>query len=177
MITVNITAELKTKLDILCSEYSYEIGGYLTGETRNGELFLTDILIPSQVVSSAHVEIRPQDQIDLLKRYKDKCKKIIGHFHSHHSMGAFWSGQDESNMENIMKYKKFFVFIVGSNKNYKVRVAIRDPVKHNFDDVLLRIKTVQIEIMRNLVKYIFGQNNVSGEKQESDSRPYEVEDE
>ena len=85
MIRINITAELKTKLDILTSEYDTEIGGYLVGETRDGEIYLSDILIPSQQVSSVHVDISPKDQIDLLKRYKDKCKHVIGHFHSHHN--------------------------------------------------------------------------------------------
>ena len=158
MIKLNISAELKAKLDVLCTEFDSEIGGYLTGESKAGEIYLDDILIPSQRVSSVSVKIDPKDQISLLKRYGQKCKRIIGHFHSHHRMGAFWSGQDSSDMQSVMQHKKLYVFIVGSKGDYKIRVCLRDPVTYDFEQVNLYVKTLRLEMLRTQVKNIFKQN-------------------
>ena len=74
---INITSELKSKLDILSSEYSYEIGGYLIGEIKNGEIYLDGILIPNQKISKGSVEISGMNQVELLKKYGiKKCKRI-----------------------------------------------------------------------------------------------------
>ena len=158
-LTLHITAELKTKLDILTSNYVSEIGAYITGEVRNGEIFLQDILIPNQQLSRVSVEINPKDQIDLLKRYGDKVKKIICHFHSHNSMGCFWSGTDVNNMNQIMTYKDFFVFIVGSKGNYLIKVCQSKPYKLEINDVRLNIKTVSIDLMKKFVDNLMKQNN------------------
>jgi len=163
---INITAELKTKLDILTNDYNCEIGGYLVGEIKNGEVCLNDILIPSQNVSSVNVNISPQNQIELRKKYGLLCTKIIGHFHSHHSMSAFWSSTDLNNMRNIMGYKDVFVFIVGSRKDgYKCRLSISKPIKYDFEELKLYPKTLKLELMRMWVEKIFERNGVNINKE------------
>ena len=158
---INITSNLLTKLNVLSSEYSIEVGGYLTGEIRDGEIYLQDIIIPNQLISGVSVNIRPQDQVDLLRRYGDKCKKIIGKWHSHHNMGAFWSSIDANDIREIMEYKDLYVFMVSSLGNHLIKVCIKKPFKYEINDVKLFPKTVDLDIMRQQVDKLISQNTNS----------------
>lgn len=159
MIKINIIPSLLVKLDLLSSEYETEIGGYLIGETVNGELVINDILLPDQSVSYASVNINTKDQVNLLRRYgSEKCKKIVGHWHSHAKMGCFWSAQDKFNMDNIMMYKDYFIFVVSSNKEHLCRLCIRKPITLDFEQVLLNIKSLSIDMFKNHVKKILDVN-------------------
>jgi len=159
MIKVKITPSLLTKLDILSSEYNIEIGGYLLGEIKDGILVISDLLIPSQRINSVAVEISPRDQIDLLKRYRaEKCKRIVGHWHSHHTMGCFWSGQDKLNMNQIMTYKDYFLFIVSSKKNHLCRLCLSKPIRADFENADLEISSLTIDMLRSHVNKIIENN-------------------
>lgn len=163
---IHIYPSLLVKLDLLSSEYNIEIGGYLTGEVKEGEIILEDLLIPSQSISAVSVEISPKHQIELLRKYgSEKCKKILGHWHSHHKMGTFWSGTDRNNMENIMDYKPLFLFVVSSNKKHLVRVCLRNPIRLDIEEVELNIKSLSIDILKNQVnKLISSQTQPLEEK-------------
>lgn len=149
---VNITASLMAKMNVLSSEYNIEVGGYLTGKIKNGEIFLDDLLIPNQRISAASVDINTNSQVEMFRKYGARCKKIIGHFHSHHSMGCFWSAIDLNNMNNIMGYKDLFVFIVSSKGNHKVKVCMKNPLTLEFDDCDLYLRTVMIDQLRMKMK-------------------------
>lgn len=154
MIKVNVSPNLWTKIDFITRNYNIEFGGYLVGEIRAKEIFLQDLLIPSQTVSGTHVDISHEAQLDLRKKYGDKVFKIIGHWHSHHSMGAFWSGTDLNNMSNIMTSKKLFVFIVTSTTGYKCRVSVREPIAYDLEDCELYIKSLTFDILRGQLEKI-----------------------
>ncbi len=61
-----------------------EWGGYLIGEKNQA----TDIVIPKQEVTGTTMEILEYPEKEIAKR------TIIGSIHSHHTMGAFFSGTD-----------------------------------------------------------------------------------
>ena len=171
MVKVNITPSLLIKLDLLSSQYETEIGGYLIGESKNGELILNDILLPDQIVTHASVTISGRDQVMLLKRYgAEKMKKIVGHWHSHAKMGCFWSGTDANNMNNIMEYKDFFVFIVSSNKNHLCRLCIKKPVTLEFENVPIELKSLTIDMFKSHVKNILAGS--TERKMENQRREY-----
>lgn len=151
---VNITALLMSKMDYIAKNYNVEFGGYLIGEIKDGEIHLQDLLIPNQTVSATSVDISPEAQMDLRRRYKDKVFKILGHFHSHHSMSAFFSATDEENMRNIMLKKKLFVFIVSSDKGHLVRISMRDPLNIDFNDCELYINTIEFNNLRKRLEEI-----------------------
>ena len=166
-----ITPLLMNKLDILTSEYDKEIGGYITGEVKDGIIYLDDILIPPQVVSAASVEITSSDQIMLLKKYgSKKCQKICGHMHSHAKMGVFWSNRDLITMKDIMTYKDKYIFIVGSNKKYLIKICTKIPFRAEFDNYDLYVKSTRLDGVRKWVDDIMGNHNY----EEPDIRDVEV---
>lgn len=170
---VHMSANLYTKLQVLSTEYDIEIGGYLIGAVRNGVIYLNDLLIPSQNINSVRVEINPMHQIELLKKYGDKCKKVLGHWHSHHSMGCFWSPQDDTNMSNIMEYKDFFVFIVSSKGQNLIKVCVKKPFKFEFNNVESYLQTINLDNLREHVKEVIGSQS---RPQATDSLDEDVED-
>ena len=78
-IKINIAPVLLAKLNVLSSEYSVEVGGYLTGEVKHNEIYLKDLLIPNQQISSGSVHISPNDQVALRNKLGNRVKDIIGH--------------------------------------------------------------------------------------------------
>jgi len=109
---------------------------------------LKDLLIPDQEISRASVVISGQDQIALRNKFGDKVKDIIGHWHSHHSMGCFFSSTDETDMRNIMSFRKFFVWIVSSNAKHLIRVSQRDPFGYDFNDCEFEVKSLTLDMLR-----------------------------
>ena len=142
----------------MTSKYDHEIGGYLTGKINNGVIFLDDILIPNQRVTNTNVHIGPEDQIELRRKYGSKVFTIKGHWHSHHSMGAFFSGTDEENMRNIMVREKLFVFIVSSYRNnafeHLVRVSVRDPITLDLNSCDIETYSYEIEDIKEFISTI-----------------------
>jgi len=165
-IKINIAPVLLTKLNILSSEYSMEVGGYLTGEIKNNEIYLKDLLIPNQIISPVSVNISGQDQINLRKKFGDKVKNIIGHWHSHASMGCFWSGTDEADMKNIMTIKNFFIWVVSSKGNHLIRISQREPFYHDFNDCEFYVKNLTLDLIRKRMDNLIVKNNeiVTGEE-------------
>ncbi len=157
-IKINITPVLLSKLNMLSSEYNIEIGGYLIGEIVHNEIYLKDILIPSQRINSVSVNINGNDQIELRKKYGDKVKEIIGHWHSHHNMGCFWSSTDTNNMKNIMSFKKFFVFVVSSNGDHLIKISQKEPFRYDFNDCEFFIKNLKIDMLRKQIDTLIVKN-------------------
>ena len=156
---VNITAALISKMNVLSSEYNVEVGGYLTGEIKNGEMCLDDLLIPDQRISAAAVEIDTSDQVNLFRKYRNRCRRIVGHWHSHHRMGCFWSATDLNNMSNIMQYKDLYVFVVSSQGNHKVKVCMKNPLNLEFDNCDLYLRTVMLDQVRMKMKNLMAENS------------------
>jgi len=147
-LTIHITPTLLTKLNVLSSEYTIEVGGYLTGEIKDNHIFLKDLLIPDQRISLSTVKITGEDQVKLRQKFGDKVKEILGHWHSHASMGCFWSNVDETDMKNTMSFRKFFVWVVSSNGNHLIRVSQRKPFSIDINDCEFYVKNLTIDLLR-----------------------------
>lgn len=142
-----LTKRLKDKLDFLSYYTNTEVGGFLTfSEIKESEdeeitIVLNDILIPPQTASISEVDISDIGQVALRKEYGDKCLNIIGHYHSHNTMGCFFSGTDEEMMEKYSENKPFRIFIVGSEGKHLIRLVLRN----NFNDKNLTFKIENIK--------------------------------
>ena len=135
-----LSQDLKTKMDYLSTTFNSEVGGWLTGEVKADYIYLDDVLIPKQEVSSGSVDINPAAGIELIKEFKDKCKRIIGHWHSHCPNGnAYWSSIDETNISQIIEPRKFFVFIVSAGGEDLVRLESKKPFRISVDHMSYEI--------------------------------------
>jgi len=173
-IPIKISLILKTKMDYL-SSLKDEIAGWLIGEIKEDYIFLEDILIPKQEVTSASVEIDPSAGPALLKEFKDKCKLILGHWHSHAGMSCFWSSIDEDNITQIMQPRKFFVFIVSSEGKHLLRIESKIPFPMSIDCIKFEIydkniEKIHIQLDKEILKKVSKKEFKINEQNESNER-------
>lgn len=182
---IHIAPVLLTKLNVLSSEYAIEFGGYLTGEIKDNAIYLKDLLIPDQRITTTSVHISSEDQVKLRQKFGDKVKDIIGHWHSHNSMGCFWSPTDETDMRSVMSFRKFFVWVVSSEGNHLIRVSQREPFTYDFNDCEFYVKNLTLDLLRKQIDNLIIRNQeiVTGdigtieELEENKSKFTEKEDE
>jgi len=141
---IYVTREVYQKIRIFTSNFtSNEVGGWLCGEFKDDQILIDDLLIPEQEVSAGDVMITGKQTILMRKEYgKEKCQRIIGHWHSHHNMSAFWSNTDENNMTTIMEPRERFVFLVTStNKDtpFRLRLDMKIPFLLSIDNMPLHV--------------------------------------
>lgn len=135
VVPVTMSLEFYNKITYLSKEYPKEIGGWITGKFSDEGIFLEDLLIPKQEVTYGSVDISAGAGVELLKEFKDKCKKIVGHFHSHHTMGCSWSGIDETLMKEHMGPRKRYIFIVSSEGDHRIRLELKEPFRLSIDNL------------------------------------------
>jgi hypothetical protein len=123
-----------------------------------GELYLDDVLIPRQRIGSTSDVISPEHQIALRREYGDKVKNIVGHWHSHHHMGAFWSPTDLELHNGIMQYRDYFVFVVSSQGNHLVKVCVKKPLIIEQDRVKMHMP--EFDVVRASMKDLMADNSL-----------------
>lgn len=139
-VTYSLKVKLKKNVDdqirYLTHKYPDEISGFLTGEIKDGEIIVDGILFPHQDVSTGSVEVEPKNLIKMRKEYGDECMRIIGHWHSHHTMGAFWSGTDDDFIKSYSRTKDTSIFFVSSTKGrIKMMVVNNKPFQIALDNL------------------------------------------
>ena len=131
-----LSQDLKTKIDYLSTTFKSEVGGWLTGEVKADYIYVDDILIPKQEVSGGSVDINPAAGVEVVKEFKERCKRIIGHWHSHCPNGnAYWSSIDEDNISQIIEPRNFFLFIVSAGGKDLVRLESKKPFRISIDNM------------------------------------------
>lgn len=87
-------------------------------EKKENTILITDIIIPYQEISGVSVDIDDEENT--------KDESVLGcnlSIHSHHTMGAFFSSKDESNITKwIADIHDVFVYGVYSGAQYKIIV-------------------------------------------------------
>jgi len=131
----------KDKIEWFSNNYDKEIAGWITGTIDGESIVLEDLLIPEQEADTGGIEINGKAVIKLRKEYGKKCEKIIGEWHSHHSMGAFWSVTDEEFIKQFSEPREICIFIVSSKDEHKIRVEIKKPFRISIDDLDYKVET------------------------------------
>jgi proteasome lid subunit RPN8/RPN11 len=160
-----LTNTTKDKLDFISNYNESEVSGFLTGDEivdtdGNITIRIDDLLIPYQEAGHTEVDVDGiNGQLRLRQEYGDKCSKIVGHYHSHRDMGAFFSTTDEEMMKQYSANKRFSIFIVSSEGKHLIRLVLKNkpyemlmenvPYKVEVDD---GIKTVLMEEIDKKVK-------------------------
>ena len=151
-ITIMLTKKLKEKLDYLSTEYTKsEITGFLTyseiKQYTDGsiKIIVDDLLIPPQEAQVGEVDIDAQGQVALRNEFPEKFMKIIGKWHSHHTMGCYFSSTDEAMMKSYMDNKTFRVFIVSSEGKHLTRLVVRNTI---YDNIVIEfnVENIKLEI-------------------------------
>lgn len=136
--SVYITEECMKKLDWITNEYEYEIQVWLGGEVdKDNTLIIDDLLISKHSAGSVSTSVTPKELIAMRKEYGNRCARIIGQFHSHNTMGAFWSLTDTDMQKKFTKNssKDFCLFIVGSKGDYLSRLVLKKPFYIVLDNI------------------------------------------
>ena len=157
-------------------QFKAEIGGQcVVVEDAEGNFWLKDPVILKQVVSGGNCDL---DEAELAMHYgkmADKYGDNIRHcwWHSHHTMGAFWSGTDDNTiMEN--ETDDFSVsLVVNLKQEYKLRVQMFYPIEAevnvplNIADEIPQSKAIDKEVANKCEKetravITYGGNNTHG---------------
>ena len=118
-----------------------EIGGFIVGEMKDGEIVLEELLIPEQEVGFAVVNMEGKRLVKLRQEYGDKCKKILGEWHSHNTMLASWSGVDEDDfIKPFSEHRDISIFVVSGSNGHLVRLEIRKPFFMSIDKIPYRVE-------------------------------------
>ncbi len=117
MAPIQLTEDLAIQLEELTEWIETEVAGFLTGEIVNGIITLDGLIIPEQKVSGGDVEFEADDLLKLRTSMTDaEWKRVLGHWHSHNSMGCFWSPTDDELIKQFSKGRKKSIFIVSSTR-------------------------------------------------------------
>lgn len=126
-INIVMSKKFKDMIDWLNLNYEDEIGGFITGKIDRTGIYIDDLLFPEQETSGASVDFSPKQLVGLRKEYGDRCLEIIGEWHSHNTMGAFWSITDDGFIESFSEKRPISVWIVSGKGEHLVRVEVREP--------------------------------------------------
>ena len=74
-------------------------------------------------------------------------------WHSHHTMGAFWSGTDQNEIEAWENDSWSLALVVNLYQEYKLNVSVWQPIKHSEDVDLEIIRTMSKPTKKQLKEY------------------------
>jgi len=141
-IPVLLKKELNDKLIWFVANYKNEISGWLTGEYTDEGIVIDDILIPEQEVGQTSVDTIGANLVKLRREYKDKCMRIIGHWHSHNTMQAHWSQTDEEFIKQVIEPRDKFLFIVSSKDDgHLIRLELKKPFRISIDSMPFSVES------------------------------------
>ena len=142
-------------------QFKAEIGGQcVVVQDEHGDFWLKDPVILKQEVSGGNCEMEEAELAMHYGKMADKYGDNIRHcwWHSHHTMGAFWSGTDDNTiMEN--ETDDFSVsLVVNLKQEYKLRVQmfyhIEDEVNVplHIEDEIPQSKAIDKEVAKKCEK-------------------------
>ena len=116
-----------------------EIGGQLVVvEDEDGDFILKDPVILKQEVSGGNCEMEEEalaiHYSKMVGKYGDKIRHCW--WHSHHTMGAFWSGTDDATILENDTHDFSVSLVVNLKQEYKLRVQFFYPFEHEENVVL-----------------------------------------
>jgi len=138
-VEIKIHRKVRDTFEWFISNYDQEVNGWLIGEFKEDCIEIEDIIFPHQEVSGGSAETEGKNLARLRKEYGDKCTKIVGHWHSHNTMGAFWSQTDDEFIDQHMSTREKCIFIVSGRDRHLVRLEVRKPFKISLNDLPFKV--------------------------------------
>ena len=137
-------------------EFKAEIAGQLIVETDDeGDFILKFPEIMKQDVSGGECTLDAEE----LARYYSKSAAKYGRnvrfcwWHSHHTMGAFWSGTDNATILGMPAEDWSLSLVINLKKEYKLRVQFFKPFLHE-ENVELNFLEVETSVNQAVMKEV-----------------------
>jgi len=140
---IRITELAHRKLFTYADLADGEIGGLGLVRSDHGIVTIYDILLLEQEAGGAHTNLDTGAvanlMTDMMKEGKDTSELKLW-WHSHDTMGAFWSGTDTATIERFALTSKWSVSIViNRRREYVARVDVYDPFRLAVDELELQV--------------------------------------
>ena len=125
-------------------EWKTEIGGMaIVFQDKDDDWVIDDPVILKQKVSggNTHLDAEALAQYYTKTAYEHRDKKNLQFlwWHSHHTMGAFWSGTDLATIDEFNKGDMSMSLVVNLKEEYKFRVNVWHPIEV-YKDVEINIE-------------------------------------
>tara|TARA_R100001594_G_scaffold137542_2_gene180674 strand:+ start:4288 stop:5142 length:855 start_codon:yes stop_codon:yes gene_type:complete len=134
-------------------QFKAEIGGMMVVvKDQDGDWELKDPVIMKQEVTAGNTHL---DKDELAKYYTKAAMKYAKEefrfcwWHSHHTMGAFWSGTDTNTIDEFSDGDFSFALVVNLKEEYKFRVSVWKPIEAH-EDVELNILTKEKKVPKKI---------------------------
>ena len=134
-------------------QFKAEIGGMMVVvKDQDGDWELKDPVIMKQEVTTSNTHL---DKDELAKYYTKAAMKYAKEefrfcwWHSHHTMGAFWSGTDTNTIDEFSDGDFSFALVVNLKEEYKFRVSVWKPIEAH-EDVELNILTKEKKVPKKI---------------------------
>jgi len=136
-----IIIELQTylKMKWFKNHFNQEIFAVLVVEEQDDTLFVSNMLFPEQSVSGGHCKPTAAGLAKILEEMEEP-ELARGWFHTHGSMGLFFSGTDTTTIAKWGEGAPYLLSIVGAQSGIKARLDIFSPFPMTFDDVELEVE-------------------------------------
>lgn len=179
---IHITFEAKRKLELYTEAVTGEISGLGLVEKRNGEFWIEDVYIFKQESTIGDTDLNPDAIAEFLNEMivagKDPAKLKLW-WHSHGSMGAFWSGTDTATMGKFGN-GWMLSLVVNKRGEYKCRLDIYDPIHIYLENVEMEThlpmaseelrKRIEAEVKEKVSTRTYGTTVVYGSSWRDDDR-------
>ena len=134
-------------------QFKAEIGGMMVViKDQDGDWELKDPVIMKQEVTAGNTHL---DKDELAKYYTKAAMKYAKEefrfcwWHSHHTMGAFWSGTDTNTIDEFSDGDFSFALVVNLKEEYKFRVSVWKPIEAH-EDVELNILSKEKKVPKKI---------------------------
>ena len=136
---INIKQFVREKIEYLMDKFpNTEWLAYLVGEKINdNDYLITDLIVPSQTATSGNV-------YDVKHDWNRSEANVVGVIHSHHTMGAFFSGTDDA----YINQNHDISIVVSTSQSSKIESQLR--IKVTNDRFLLITPTIVL-LSENLI--------------------------
>ena len=139
------------------NQFKSEIGGMMVAiEDESGDWELKDPVIMKQRITPSNTHLDKEELAAYYTKAAMKYKKYNFRFcwwHSHHTMGAFWSGTDTDTIDEFSDGDFSFALVVNLKEEYKFRVSIWKPLEAH-KDVELNILTKEKTVPKSIDKEV-----------------------
>ena len=134
-----------------------EIGGMsVVTQDKDGDWWIEDPQILNQEIAATTCDLDKEDlakyYTQMAVKYKDTNFRFCW-WHSHHTMGAFWSGTDLSSIDEYGEGESdlSFALVVNLKEEYKCRISVWKPLEVHQDVELEIVGKEDVEIPLEIV--------------------------